>query len=131
MSIPNFAKIIFYEVKAMFCDTFISLLEEHNKTALQVAKDLSIPKSIVYEWKSGKRVPSADKLMKLSEYFGVSMAYLLGGAETLPSYDDNSEKELALMLRAARQLSPEDHDELVETLKKNVALYLRAKGQLQ
>jgi len=69
--------------------------------------------------------------MKLSEYFGVSMAYLLGGAETLPSCDDNSEKELALMLRAARQLSPEDHDELVETLKKNVALYLRAKGQIQ
>jgi len=44
----------------MFSDTFVSLLKEHNKTALQVAKDLSIPKSIVYEWKNGKRVPSAD-----------------------------------------------------------------------
>jgi len=60
MSIPNFAKNEFCEVKTMFSDTFVSLLKEHNKTALQVAKDLSIPKSIVYEWKNGKRVPSAD-----------------------------------------------------------------------
>ena len=113
----------------MFTERFQLLLEKSGKTANQVAHDLSIPKSIVYEWKKGVREPSADKLIRLADYFGVSFAYLLGGEDPAPAQaEDESERELVLMLRAARKISPEDHDELIETFKKNIDLYLRAKG---
>lgn len=112
----------------MFSDIFRQLLQDNHTTALQTAKDLHIPKSIVYEWKNGQRTPSAENMKKLAAYFHVSFAQLLGISETVPPDDsDNSEQELLLMLRTAREISPEDHNELVENMKRSLNLYLRAK----
>ncbi len=112
----------------MFSDIFRQLLQDNHTTALQTAKDLHIPKSIVYEWKNGQRTPSAENMKKLAAYFHVSFAQLLGIPETdSPEDSDNSEQELLLMLRTAREISPEDHNELVENMKRSLNLYLRAK----
>ncbi len=96
------------------------LLSRRGITALTLAKEIGVPKSIVYEWKTGKREPSAANLRRLSEYFGVSMASLM-------EQEEQSEEELILLLRQAKQLSPEDHAALVQSFKQSVDLYLRAK----
>ena len=112
----------------MFSEIFRQLLQENHTTALQTAKDLHIPKSIVYEWKNGQREPSAENMKKIAAYFHVSFARLLGIPETdFQSDSESSEQELFLMLRAAREISPEDHNELVENMKRSINLYLRAK----
>ena len=46
----------------------------------QVAKDTGIPRSTLSEWNAGKYIPKADKLLKLAEYFGVSIEELIKGA---------------------------------------------------
>ena len=83
-----------------------------------------MPKSVVYEWKNGEREPSVENMVKLSEFFGVSLEYLAGQSEA----PDSEERELIVMLRAAKEISKDDHDELIDSFKKNISAYLRSKS---
>lgn len=58
-------------------EKFAKLIEERGVTAYQVAKDTGLTPTLFSEWKSGKANPKADKLMKLADYFGVSIEYFL------------------------------------------------------
>ena len=62
----------------MFADIFSKLLEERNITAYKLAKDIGVSNNRISEWKRQIVMPSADMLMKLSDYFNVSVDYLLG-----------------------------------------------------
>lgn len=64
----------------MFWDQFIKLCNEHNTKPNPVAKELGISSGILTKWKSGS-LPSTDALLKISEYFNVSIDYLLGRTE--------------------------------------------------
>jgi repressor LexA len=56
---------------------FEKLLLKSGKTAYQVSKDTGIATATLSEWKKGTYKPKADKLLKLAEYFGVSIEYFL------------------------------------------------------
>lgn len=43
----------------------------------KVAKELGFPRALFSDWKSGKSMPKTDKLIKLSNYFGVAVGYFL------------------------------------------------------
>ncbi len=116
----------------MFTEIFVQLLQKKGVSALDVSRDISVPKSIVYEWKNGKRQPSVENLLKLADYFDVSVTYLMTGND-VPNVvsrssdvqaEDDDEKELLLMLRAAKKISINDHDELVKNFRKNLQIYL-------
>lgn len=109
----------------MFSDILNKLLTERGINTLQLAKEINAPKSLVYEWKNGQREPSVANMVKLADYFGVPLEYL-AGREPVP---DDSEKELIVMLRAARNISKEDHDELIDSFKKNLDAYLQSKSE--
>ena len=110
----------------MFNETFASLLKSKGMNPLSLAKAIGVPKSIVYEWKNGLREPSMENLVKLSDYFEVSLEYLTGKSgdanKNLPPSEE--EAELLLLLRAARQISEEDHNALVRSFKANLDVYL-------
>ena len=65
----------------MFSEILEKLLAERGISALTLSKEIGIPKSILYEWKSGKREPSTANLRRLADYFGVTPGYLLGREE--------------------------------------------------
>ena len=54
---------------------FAELLIKRNKTAYRVAKDTGIAQSVLSDWKNGRSKPKFDKLLILSEYFGVPVDY--------------------------------------------------------
>ena len=56
---------------------FEKLLAEKNVTAYQVSQATGIASATLSEWKKGTYTPKADKLLKLAEYFGVSIEYFL------------------------------------------------------
>lgn len=56
---------------------FEKLLNERGITAYQVGKDTGVSTATLTEWKKGTYTPKADKLMKIAEYFGVSIEYFL------------------------------------------------------
>lgn len=54
-----------------------SLVKARNITLYKVAKELGIARSVFSEWKSGKSMPKTEKLLKIADYFGVSIEYFL------------------------------------------------------
>ena len=61
-----------------FGDRLKSLRNEFGVGQNQLAKDLSISNASVSYWETGKQIPSAEVIFKLSKYFNVSADYLLG-----------------------------------------------------
>ena len=55
--------------------------KERRLTQLKVAMDLNISREALSHYENGKREPSIDMLIKLSEYFNVSIDFLINGKE--------------------------------------------------
>lgn len=56
----------------------INLMESHGINAHQLEINASLSISSIQAWKNGKAKPSVDALIKIADYFGVSVDYLLG-----------------------------------------------------
>lgn len=63
------------------------LRKENNMTQEDVAKKLGITRAAVGLYEQGKRNVDNETLMKLSDIFGVSVDYLLGGTNERSSAD--------------------------------------------
>lgn len=59
-------------------EIFSTLLQKHGVTPYKVSKETGIPQSTLSDWKRGISTPKNDKLQKIADYFGVSLAYLMG-----------------------------------------------------
>lgn len=62
----------------MFMTRFVQLLQERGVSSYKITKDTGIPNGLISDWKLGKKTPAADNLIKLANYFDVSVDYLLG-----------------------------------------------------
>lgn len=82
----------------MIYNRIINLCKQHNIKITTLLKELKIAAGSSTSWKRGT-VPNSDALIKLSEYFNVSVDYILFGKEpTIPTeYQSliNSYKELS------------------------------------
>lgn len=47
----------------------------------QVSRDLDVSMGNISDWKNGRSVPNTVSLVKLADYFGCSVDYLLGRTE--------------------------------------------------
>lgn len=84
---------------------FAKLLETKNITPYRVYKETGVPQSSLSEWKRGNSMPKIDKLIKIAEYFGVSVDYLLTGEESpktekAPTLNKKDERDIARDLEA-------------------------------
>ena len=55
--------------------------KERNLTQLKLAMDLNIARESLSHYENGKREPSIELLIKMSEYFNVSIDFLISGRE--------------------------------------------------
>lgn len=55
--------------------------KERNLNQQKVAIDLNINREALSHYENGKREPSLDMLIKLSDYFNVSIDFLIKGEE--------------------------------------------------
>lgn len=112
-------------------EKFEALLKRDGVTPYKVAKDTGIPRTNFTYWKKGISQPKADKIQILAEYFGVPVTYFYDSGEENghpTSYYLNEEtakkaqeifedKETRILLDARRDLSPEDLDYVIRTIK--------------
>lgn len=54
------------------------LRQAHNLTQVELANNLSVAKQTVSNWENDNIQPSIDMLVKIADFFGVTMDYLLG-----------------------------------------------------
>ena len=64
----------------MFWENFLKLCTNQNKKPTAVITELGISRGSVTHWKAGK-IPQNTALLKLADYFGVSVDYLLGNED--------------------------------------------------
>ena len=69
----------------MFYDNFCKLCKGKNLKPTNVALEIGVSRATATKWKNGS-IPSGDSLIKLADYFGVSVDYLLS---------DDTKKEVA------------------------------------
>lgn len=84
----------------MFYDNFLSLCAERKESPSGVAKKIGLSNAAANGWKKGK-APSDVNLAKLSNYFGVTIDYLLTGEQTekpASIYGDGKIENMKLLL---------------------------------
>lgn len=75
-------------------DRITDLMEQSGIKAKQLTTELGISNSSFTDWRKGKGSPSLDTVAKISDYFNVSIDYLVRGEE----FFSHDETETAKML---------------------------------
>lgn len=57
------------------------LLVERNTTMYRLARELGVSDNLVGYWCKAKNTPTLDKLIKIADYFDVSIDYLVGRSD--------------------------------------------------
>lgn len=68
----------------MFQERLKQLRKDKKVTQVQLATHLGYFHSAVVKWEKGECEPSFDILVKIADYFGVTLDYLLGRNEIAP-----------------------------------------------
>lgn len=61
----------------MAMNNLFNLIRERGLNPRRVALDLNISEGTLSEWKSGKRQPNVSTLIKVADYLGCSIDFLL------------------------------------------------------
>ena len=69
----------------MFWKIFLRLCNERGLKPNNVAKQLGIASGTVSGWKNKGQTPQDGNLIKIADYFGVSVDYLLGKEDAIPT----------------------------------------------
>lgn len=74
---------------AHFAATLRMLMEKNGTTQKQLAEFVKIRPQTLAQYCSGETQPNGDKLLKIAEYYGVTVDYLLTGTviENIPVYE--------------------------------------------
>lgn len=99
----------------MFIKRFQELLSETNSTKAKVAEKTNIPLQTICNWFDRGSQPTADKIIKIANYFEVSTDYLLGrsndiGIIEIQSDLSTDQKEL---LSLYNRMSVQDKNQLI------------------
>ena len=81
------------------------LRKQHKITMKQLGEVIGVAESTISQYETGKREPDNETLLRLGEYFGVSVDCLLGAAvqkETPPALTKKDERDIEKILAAAR-----------------------------
>lgn len=101
-----------------FADKLISLRKQKNWTQEELSEYLNVSRQSISKWESGASLPELDKLVKLSQVFGVSTDYLLkdqwGRPETV--WED-MEMEQSETPGAKRRISMEEASGFLDTVR--------------
>lgn len=62
----------------LLSDNINRLMNERNISNLQLGKELGLSTETIRNWRNGIKIPTVDKLMKLADYFSVSLDDLMG-----------------------------------------------------
>ena len=85
----------------MFKDILIKLMDNSKISAYKLSKETSIPDSLLSNYRTGKKTPTSENLIKISQYFNVSTDYLLGLTDnqnqTITNFTENEQDILKIL----------------------------------
>lgn len=100
-----------------FMDRVESILKEKRLTQKELAEDLGLRRPTLSDWKKNGAVPAADICLRIAEYLGVSVEWLVTGKETALTSEEKT------LLKQWKILTPDQKDTLRTLLNKWEAEY--------
>lgn len=96
-----------------------SLCKEKNITIAALERTLDFGNGTIKKW--GNAAPSADRLAKVADFFGVSVDYLLGRSSSNNNnlYDEDFRK----IERARNKMTHKDQEKMLKILKASFEEY--------
>ena len=85
------------------------LRKENGISLKELGACVGVAESTMSLYENGKRQPDYETLLKLAEYFGVTVDYLLRGGE-----EEQLPEELVILNRKAKNWSPEKRKQLLD-----------------
>ena len=87
----------------------VKYLAEKKEIAIsRLEQELGFGNGTIRKW--DKTIPSGDRLQKVADFFHVSVDYLLGR-------DEETDEEIIILSRAAKNMTPEKRKKLLEMAK--------------
>lgn len=80
-----------------------------------VSKGADVSKSTFSDWKSGRSTPKKDKLIRIANFFGVSVDYLMTGEEN--SITDDMVSEHIELISLYEQLNDKQKENVINLMK--------------
>lgn len=111
---------IWYHDFSLFRKRLADLIRENNIRLSRLSESTGITRATIASYTYGSRMPYVDKLVILSEYFGVSTEYLLG--LTL----DSDEIDVGNYERLLKSLFPILTDHQVSVISALIAQYIKS-----
>ncbi|MCI8604751.1 MAG: helix-turn-helix transcriptional regulator [Ruminiclostridium sp.] len=87
------------------------LRKQKKLSQVELGKILGVAQNTLCNWENGKREINNDSLLKLADFFDVSIDYILGRNV------DNLSEDLIILNRNAKKLSPENRKKLLDVAK--------------
>ena len=127
---PNFeASSNFVKREQIMWDIFEQLLQEKGITAYQVCRDLNIAQSTISNWKNRKSFIGSELAIRIAQYLGVSVDYLLTGNERTKYYaNDESTVNAQRLVSKYRTLLDSAEGNSPENIKLAEDMLKRLKG---
>ena len=109
-----------------FAERLKELRKQANLTQVELAKRLGIGQSSYADWERGRKKPTQENLVKISQVFSVSIDYLVGNSEEKSNDLDNVE---LLFRMNSKGLSKEEKEvfkkELIEFMEERKKYFER------
>lgn len=111
----------------MFAKRLINLRENNNLYQADLAKIFNVEQPTVSQWENGKRIPDSEMLVRIANYFGVSVDYLLGN-DTKSTDNEKELKEIEALkqllirndfMHSSEDLSKDEVDKLMKFVNAN------------
>lgn len=75
----------------IFADKLIALRKKHGITQEELAEQMNVSRQSVSKWESAQSVPDLDKMLRLSNLFGVTTDYLLKDELESPEFAESKD----------------------------------------
>ena len=109
-----------------FAERLKELRKQANLTQVELAKRLGIGQSSYADWERGRKKPTQENLVKISQVFSVSIDYLVGNSEEKSNDLDNVE---LLFRMNSKGLSKEEKEifkkELIEFMEERKKAFVK------
>ena len=92
-----------------FNERLKQLRQQEGLTQRELAKSIEVGRTTISEYESGKIVPKQEGLLKLANYFNVSVDYLTGVSDN-PATRQSNEHELDKLLNTLDYILMNEYD---------------------
>ena len=87
-------------------ETIYQLRTARNMSQLELAEALDVSRQSISKWETGAAVPELDKLVKLSDVFGITLDELVRGTAEMPKTAQPETPSAAQPVETPRRMEP-------------------------